>query len=166
MAENKKLNIAQIVSTDGCFDLQFRKDIRHKRTGSPTYFRWKIQFIVTGHKSQVEQLTKIAEELKCGKINIDSNQARFSVQKIEDIQSKVIPYFKKNQLSGKKKNDFNLWQKASEIIYNNKGKSSITWKKSDFLQLIEIHKSAEKYKLKHRESKWTKDAENIARTLK
>ena len=166
VTENKKINISELVSNYGCFDLQFRKDKRHKRTGSPTYYRWNTQFIITSPKDKIELLNKIGSELKCGKTNISKDQARFSVQKIDDIKEKIIPYFKKNQLSGKKKNDFNLWQKAVEIIYLNKGKSLINWKKNEFLQLLEIHKSAIKYKEKPRQSKWIEDATTLAKTLK
>jgi hypothetical protein len=166
VTENKKLNIVDLVNNYGCFDLQFRKDTRHKRTGSPTYYRWNTQFIITSSKDKIELLNKIGAELKCGKTNVSKDQARFSVQKIEDINTKIIPYFKKNQLSGKKKSDFNLWQKAVEIIYKNKGKSFLTWKRNEFLQLLEIHKSAVKYKEKPRQSKWTKTAEELAKNLK
>src|SRR3989339_284663 len=130
MIENKKFNISELVSNYGCFDLQFRKDTRHKRTGSPTYYRWNTQFVITSPKE------------------------------------KIIPYFRKNQLSGKKKGDFNLWQKAVEIIYLNKGKSLLNWKRNEFLQLLEIHKSAIKYKEKPRQSKWIEDATNLSKTLK
>lgn len=166
VVKNKKFNISELVSNYGCFDLQFRKDTRHKRTGSPTYYRWNTQFIITSPKEKIDMLNKISHELKCGKINISKDQARFSVQKVDDIKEKIIPYFKKNQLSGKKKSDFNLWQKAVEIIYNNKGKSFLAWKRNEFLQLLEIHKSAVKYKEKPRQSKWIEDANNLAKTLK
>lgn len=162
----ENLSTAEIVSQDGCFDLQFRKDVRHKRTGSPTYYRWKIQFVVTGPKDKSASLEKIGQALKCGKLTTSAGQARYSVQKIEDINEIVVPYFNKNQLSGKKKSDFALWQKAVKIIYQNKGKSLLAWKKSDFLQIIEIQKSTEKYKIKPRTAKWTKDAQEFIKNLK
>jgi hypothetical protein len=59
-----------------------------------------------------------------------------------------------------------LWQKAAGIVQNNKGKSLINWKKNEFLQLIEIQKSAVKYKEKPRQSKWVKNAQDLAKTLK
>lgn len=166
MIENKKLSLIKLTNNCGCFDLQFRKDVRHKRTGSPTYFRWNLQFVITESKDKYNELYKLGSELKCGKITNSRGQTRFSVQKIDDIKEKIIPYFRKNQLSGKKKSDFNLWQKAVEIIYNNKGKSLINWKKNEFLQLIEIQKASVKYKEKPRQSKWVEDAITLAKTLK
>lgn len=162
----ENLNIPEIVNTEGCFDLQFRKDVRHKRTGSPTYYRWKIEFAVTGPINKSGVLEKIGQTLKCGKLTKSAGQARYSVQKIEDLNETVIPYFNKNQLAGKKKNDFNLWQKAVKIIYNNSGKPLLSWKKSDFLQILEIHKSAQKHKLKPRTAKWAKDAQEFVKNLK
>src|SRR3989344_1878260 len=122
--ETKKnnFNIATIASNDACFDLQFRKDIRRERTNSPIYYRWKVQFIITGPKKDAKLMEKIKKEISCGNVNIIKNQARFSVQKISDIIENVVPFFKKNRLLGKKQRDFELWQRAANIIYNNKGK--------------------------------------------
>jgi len=42
--KNSKLSgdyIAGFVDGEGCFDLQFRRDIRHKRLGKPVYYSWK-----------------------------------------------------------------------------------------------------------------------------
>jgi hypothetical protein len=158
-------NIVNLTNNDGCFDLQFRKDTRKERTNSPTYYRWKMQFVVTGPKEKIKLLEKIKKELKCGAVNVSKDQARFSVQKIDDINSVVVPFFKKNQLASQKKKDFELWQKAAGIIQKNKGKSLIKWKKPDFLQLIEIQKSAVKYKNKPRQLKWLKTAQELAKTI-
>ena len=164
--KKENLNIVDLVNNFGCFDLQFRKDVRHKRTGLPTYHRWKMQFIVTSQKEKMSLLQKLEREFKCGKISSSNEQARYSVQKIEDINKIIVPYFKKNNLENKKKSDFNLWQKAAGIIYANKGKSLLLWKRNEFLQLIEIQKSAIKYKQKPRASKWINDAQDLAKTLK
>ncbi|MEI7425139.1 MAG: LAGLIDADG family homing endonuclease, partial [Candidatus Staskawiczbacteria bacterium] len=137
----KSFNISNIVNNDGCFDLQFRKDTRHERTNAPTYYRWKAQFVVTGSKDNVKILEKIKKEMGCGEITISKDQARFSVQKINDISEIVVPFFRKNPLADKKKKDFELWAKGVEVIKKNKGKYLATWKKNDLCTLIEIHKS-------------------------
>src|SRR5579863_9146720 len=142
----KKISVVSIVNCDGCFDLQFRKDTRHERTNSPTYYRWKAQFIVTAPKEDKKILEKIKKEIGCGQIHIAKDQARYSVQKISDVAECVIPYFKKHPLSDKKKHCFELWSKAVQIIYSNKGKYSTDWKKNDLHTLVEIHKSSLKYK--------------------
>lgn len=163
MAKNN-FNIASLASTDACFDLQFRKDTRYERLNAPTYYRWKAQFVMTGPKESSKTMGKIKKEMGCGKVNIIKDQARFSVQNLNDITDYIVPFFKKNQLAGKKKKDFELWQKAVEILHRNKGKYIAKWKRNDLLSLIEIHKSTVKYKQNPRESKWIDMAKSMVKT--
>jgi hypothetical protein len=160
----ENLNIAALVNQDGCFDLQFRKDIRHERTNAPTYYRWKVQFVVTSPKENAKTLEKIKNEMGCGEVNIAKDQARFSVQKITDITATVIPFFRKNPLADKKKKDFELWAKGAEIIQRNKGKYLTNWKKNDICTLIEIHNSTAKYKNRPRPPKWLDMAKALSKT--
>jgi len=159
-------NISNIVNQDGCFDLQFRKDTRHERTNSPTYYRWKVQFVVTSPKENIKVLEKIGKEFGCGTVTVSKDQARFSVQKIDDIVEIVMPFFRKNLLADKKKKDFDLWSKGVNIIYSNKGKSLLSWKKSDLMQLIEIQKAGVKYKNKPRQPKWLEMAQTFIKNIK
>jgi len=156
-------DIVNLVNNDGCFDLQFRKDQRHERTNSPTYYRWKTQFVITSQKENIKVLEKIKNTLDCGQVCVSKDQARFSVQKINDITEIVVPFFKKNTLSGKKKKDFDLWAKAVEIIQKNKGNALSSWKKNELNSLIEIHKSSSKYKNKPREPKWLDMAKTLSK---
>src|SRR3989344_2887010 len=160
-----KFNIIDLINASGCFDLQFRKDTRHERTNSPTYYRWKIQFVVAVQKEDSKKLEHIKKAFACGKISQGAGQARFSVQDIDDIADCVIPYFHKNRLADNKKKDFELWKKAVEIIHKNKGKYILKWKKSDLLSVIEIHKSSLKYKENPRPSKWIQMAQDLAKTI-
>ena len=99
MPTKNDFDIVKIVNNDGCFDLQFRKDTRYERTNSPTYYRWKTQFVVTGPKDNIKVLEKIKNEMGCGEVTISKDQARFSVQKISDISGLIVPFFKKNLLA-------------------------------------------------------------------
>lgn len=164
MLAKKDIDIVSLVSNDGCFDLQFRKDIRHERTNSPTYYRWKAQFVVTGPKSNAKILERIKDKMGCGEICVTKDQARFSVQKIDDIAGTVVPFFRKNTLAEKKKKDFELWAKGVEVIHRNKGKYLSAWKKHDILQLIEIQKSSAKYKNRPRQPKWLEMAKALSKT--
>ena len=159
----EKFSIVNLVNNDGCFDLQFRKDTRHERTNSPTYYRWKTQFIITSPKEDAKILEKVKKEIGCGDVTISKDQARFSVQKIDDISEIIVPFFKKNILSNNKKRDFELWAKGVEVIKRNKGKFLSAWKNNDLCTLIEIHKSSAKYKSKPREPKWLKMAQTLAK---
>jgi len=158
-------NIIQIINQGGYFDLQFRRDVKHDRLNSPTYYRWKAQFVVTENIQNLNILEKIKKILKCGKINAIKDQARYSVQNIEEIKNAIIPYFKEHTLNEKKKKDFELWSKAVDVIYINKGRNLSIWKKEDFQKLIEIQKSIKKYKEKPKQSKWFSMAETLAEKL-
>jgi hypothetical protein len=161
----KKINISQIVSQEGCFDLQFRKDTKTNRTNSPIYYRWKVQFIVTKNAEQKNVLDAMRDNLQCGNIHVVKSQARYSVQNVSEIYSCIIPYFKENPLTGKKQQDFQSWSKAVEIIYRNKGKVLTAWKPGDFQKLMSIHASIVKYKTRPRKSKHLEMAETFAQTL-
>lgn len=157
-------NIANIVNNYGCFNLQFRKDTRHERVNTPTYYRWKVQFIITSPKENIKVLKKIKRQLECGDVTVSKNQARFSVQKIDDVSEIIVPFFRRNQLSQNKKRDFELWAKGVEIIQKNKGKPLAFWKKNELCSLIEIQKSSAKYKTRARQPKWLDMAKAITRT--
>ncbi|MCX6722265.1 MAG: LAGLIDADG family homing endonuclease [Candidatus Staskawiczbacteria bacterium] len=160
----ENFNIVNLVNSDGCFDLQFRKDTRHERTNSPTYYRWKAQFVVTSPKENIKILEKIKNTLDCGQVCVSKDQARFSVQKISEISENIVPFFRKNILAQNKKKDFELWAKGVEVIQRNKGKFLASWKKNDICTLIEIHKSSAKYKVRARTPKWLEMAKTLSKT--
>jgi hypothetical protein len=171
--------IAGFTDGEGCFDLQFRKDVRHERLNKPVYYGWRYQFVIVVRNDDEELLRKIKNTLNCGSINFArGDQARYSVQDIENLYNIIIPFFRKYPLSGKKKKDFELWAEAIEIIYRNKrnttnvkkgfrGFIKNNWSKEDFLRLIEIQRLMQKYKSKRPQGyKWLSIAESIAETLK
>jgi hypothetical protein len=161
--EKEVFNITTLTNHSGCFDLQFRKDTRHERLNSPTYYRWKVQFIITASKEQINVLKKVTRALQCGKVTVTKGQARFSVQKINDLTDAIIPFFSKNTLADNKKKDFQMWVKAVEIIARNQGKYITTWKKNELNSLIEIHKTTTKYKQRARKAKWMDMATTLAK---
>ena len=184
MAKNQKIIssekiIIDFISEGGCFDLQFRRDVRHKRTGSPTYYSWKAQFALLSGYDKEKTFRQIKDVLMCGKIHfVGEKQVRYSVQSIDEIYNKVCPFFQKNSLFGNKKNDFDLWSEAAGIIFQNKRKNKYAkkgvrgfartkWSKKDFLRLIDIEKAMQGYKVKRPQSlKWLPIAEEIAKTIK
>jgi|SRR3989344_2897553 len=158
-------DIVTLASNDACFNLQFRRDTRHERNNTPTYYRWKVQFIITGPKESINMLDKVEKEIGCGKIHSSKNQVRFSVQNIDHIIDLVVPFFNKNKLLGNKKKDFELWQKAVRIIYQNKGKHILKWDKNDLLYLMTIQKLSSKYKNNPREPKWIQMAQSMVKSM-
>lgn len=165
-SEDRYIYIARFVNNNGCFDLQFRRDIRHERLKKPTYYRWKVQFVIVLSEDKIKSLEKTKNTLNCGKIHFTKNRIRYSVQDVDSLYNIIIPFFKKYQLSGNKKEDFNLWAEALEIIYRNKGKNLAIWSRKDFQRLIEIQKAIQKYKIRrHQSFKWLSTADSIAKIL-
>ena len=146
------------ILNNSCFNLQFRRDIRYKRTNQPTYYRWKVQFVLL---NELETLKKINALLDCGKIYINKNRARFVIQNIDNLYNVVIPFIRDYKLSKDRKNDFQLWAEAVGIIYRNKRKSLKNWKRKDLQRIIEIQKRMQTYKLKPKELKWLSVAESL-----
>lgn len=161
--KKSSFNIVDLANNYGCFDLQFRKDTRHERTNSPTYYRWKIQFVITTPKENIKVLEKVAKEMDCGSVSVAKEQARFAVQKIDDIVETIVPYFTKHPLIGNKKKDFSVWQKAVIIIWKNKGIYLSKWEKNDLIHLMEIHKIMAKNKNSTKKSKWIEMAQVLTK---
>ncbi|HXK31972.1 MAG TPA: LAGLIDADG family homing endonuclease [Candidatus Paceibacterota bacterium] len=161
------MNISKIVNETSCFDLQFRRDVRHKRTNSPIYYSWKAQFVIVGSVDKEELLRKIKETLDCGRLHyITGTQIRYSVQNIDELHDKIVPFFKEHSLSGDKDKDFELWSEAIAILYRNKGKALSQWPKELFERLITIQKSSQQYKSKkNRIPKWIPVAQAVLKHL-
>lgn len=158
--------IAGFVDGEGCFGLQFRKDVKHKRPGSPVYYSWKAQFMITARKDERELFEKIKNFLGCGNIydqkkyNIrQGDEIHYCVSNLDDLNNIISPFFKKYKLQGKKKNDFDLWTEAVDILYRNKKRRADTQKgekgfsknplnEKDFSRLIKIHSEMQTYKAK------------------
>ncbi|MFA4998976.1 MAG: LAGLIDADG family homing endonuclease [Candidatus Paceibacterota bacterium] len=171
--------IAGFTDGEGCFDLQFRRDVRHERLNKPAYYAWKCQFVIVARDDDEELMRKIRDKLGRGSINFSrGDQVRYSVQDIDSLYDIIVPFFRKYPLSGKKNKDFELWAEAIEIIRRNKRKTmnvktgfkgftKTSWNKQDFLRLIEIQKLMQEYKSKRPQGfKWVSVAESIAKTLK
>ena len=150
--------IAGFVDGEGCFALKFRRDIRHDRKGSPTYYYWGIEFAIVLRTDDTAILESIQYTLGCGRISVGNfNTARFSVNRLEDLSSIVVPFFEKYPLHAKKKHDFFLWEEALRILNRNRqsnmmrtdrqiGFSKIKWKQTDIDRLLEIREDMKKYK--------------------
>ena len=169
MEKQNQLNpyyIVGFVDGEGCFGLQFRKDIRHERTNSPTYYSWKAQFMITAREDEKELFEKIKDYFNCGNVyNQKKNNIRqgdeihYCVSSLDNLKNIISPFFKKYHLHGKKRNDFDLWAEAIDIMHKNKkekiniskGKRGFLknpWSKEDLLKLLDIHSQMQKYKAK------------------
>jgi hypothetical protein len=164
--ESKKKKKNNFIEQAACFDLHFRRDVRKKRVGSPVYYSWKARFTIATSTDKENLLQKIKENLNCGQISFSGSQLNYSVQKVDDLINKVIPFFENHHLKNKKKINFELWSEAVRIIHKNKGKLLFLWAKEDFQNLINIQKKMLKYKTKKINSlKWLPVAESLIETL-
>lgn len=169
--------IAGLVDGEGCFGLQFRRDIRHEIKNNPIYYEWKTQFIISLRNDEIELIKKIKDVFICGKVISSNKEARYSVQNLDDLYSIIIPFFKKYKLHGKKNKDFKLWIEAVKILYHKKrnagkikkgvrGFIKTSWNKENFQRLIKIQKLMQRYKAKRTKgSKWFSVAEEMANSI-
>ena len=155
--------ISGLVDGEGCFALNFRRDKKYGRRGKHEYFYWTIKFIIVLRNDDEDLLQKVRKTLDCGYVRVYEDQARYSVDGIEDLKGKVVPFFSRYRLYGKKHRDFLLWAKALDILYLNrqqtiqKGKqgfAKMQLKPTDIQSLLEIRKEMEAYKSKGPAWKW------------
>jgi len=86
--------IAGFVDGEGCFDLQFRRDVRHERVNRPVYYGWRVQFVIVTRLDDEGLLKQIKDTLNCGSINFArGDQDSFSVQDIDNLYNIIIPLF-------------------------------------------------------------------------
>src|SRR3989338_5119073 len=158
--------IAGFVDGEGCFALNFRRDIRRERKNKPIYFIWKAQFVIMLRGDDIEILAKIKLTLDCGSvIKTSKGFARYQVTDVNDLITKVIPFFQKYNLRAKKRLDFELWVESVTIIARNKrtkvniekgrrGFIKTEWNPVDFTRLEKIQEEMRQYKGRAKPWKW------------
>ena len=106
--------ISGLVEGEGCFCIGISKH-KTKSLGFDARLMFEIEMII----DDKPLLEALQQSLKCGQIyqlNYERYSWRphvkFAVKKFEDIQRQIIPFFKKYQLRGKKKRDFDLFCQA------------------------------------------------------
>lgn len=168
--------IAGFIDGEGCFALTFRKDVRHKRKGSPTYYSWKASFAVVLRDDDKNLLELIKKRFSCGLISPSNGQVRYEVHNLNDLKQIIIPFFRKHRLYGKKFNDFLLWIETVNILYKYKNeKKSIAekgrkgfvkndWNEKDKNKLNAIRQAMSLYKSRRRSlPKWIGRSVHIGR---
>lgn len=142
--------IAGFVDGEGCFALTYRKD-------KGKYFYWKALFAIALRRDDQEVLKNIKEYFCCGSISFSRENIRFEIADPDLLNEKIIPFFEKHKLIGKKKNDFELWREAVQIIVKNKRKNINSvkghrgftkneWNSNDLLRLDQIRGNMQVYK--------------------
>ena len=97
--------VAGFVDGEGCFSIALRKD-------KGKYFYWKASFAIEIRKDDKALLNSIKEFFGFGTLCQSRDCVRYQISDTQILSEKVIPFFEKNSLLGKKKNDFILWKEA------------------------------------------------------
>jgi len=107
-----------LVEGEGCFCITISKH-KTKRLGFDPRLMFEVEMII----EDKPLLEKLQARLGCGQIYVLSYfrygwrpHAKFAVKSHKDIFGKIIPFFKKYPLQGKKRRDFEYFCKASEIF--------------------------------------------------
>lgn len=151
--DNEKLPgdyIAGFVDGEGCFYLTYRSETRYERSGKPKYFRWTPYFAINIREDDREILEKIKNTLGCGNIYIlnrkkGEKMAHYIIQNIDELYTKILPFFKNYPLRAKKKHDFKLWAEALNIRYGNK-QNRVGCSEEDHKVLFSIRQKMRAYK--------------------
>ena len=89
-----------------------------KSTGKLIKENVRLTFSLTQHSRDKTLITKIMEYLDCGNISKHRDSYEIRVIKFKDIETKLIPFFRKYPLIGNKLLDFNDFCKVAEIMMN------------------------------------------------
>src|SRR5581483_7013657 len=107
---------------EGCFSVSI---FRNKTTKSG----WQVfpEFVITQGKKSLPALEIFQNHFGCGTIiqnirydNHKEHLYRYCIRSIKDLREKVIPFFQQHPLYTAKRNDFELFAKLVEDIYEKK----------------------------------------------
>ena len=114
--------IVGFVDGEGCFSISVFKN-RTSKSG----YQVMPEFVVTQGQKSLNSLKIIKDFFGSGAIYVNrrydnhkENIYRYCVRNFKDINEKIIPFFKANQLLTYKRKDFELFCKVIEMIKNRK----------------------------------------------
>jgi len=139
MEENSNLDpwyVTGFTDGEGCFSLFINTERRSRRGYVSVYSYWRVHFSITLRKDDIEILKRIGKFFDCGTLNINTAPSQikkghrgiaiFTVAKREDLVKKIIPHFDKYNLMAKKRSGYELWKKATMILYDAQGRGEKT----------------------------------------
>ena len=81
----------------------------------------QLELKLTQHSIDVELMKNFIKYFECGYlVKVNRNAVDFIVTKIDDIENKIIPFFKKHPIHGVKALDFADWCKVVELMKEKK----------------------------------------------
>ena len=129
--------ISGFVDGEGCFSVSMIKN-------KTTKFGTQIfpEFVVTQGAKSLSALEEIQKFFNCGNIfvnkrydNHKEDLYRYCVRSIYELENKIVPFFKQNQLKTHKRNDFEIFSKI--VISMSKRKHLTTKGFIEIAKLIE-----------------------------
>lgn len=112
--------ITGYVEGEGCFSLGVHKNKRYTAN-----YQFMPSFTIQVHIIDLPLIKKIKSTFQCGKIyyNKRDNTVNYKVYKLNDIRTKIIPFFNKYQFQGNKKKSFDIFKEVIRLIVENKTKT-------------------------------------------
>ncbi|HAJ44765.1 hypothetical protein A3K33_01025 [Candidatus Azambacteria bacterium RIFOXYC1_FULL_41_20] len=114
--------ICGFVDGEGCFSVSI---IKNKTTKSGIQIF--PEFVVTQGAKSLFALKKIKNFFDCGNIfvnkrydNHNENLYRYCVRSLEDLKTKIIPFFMENNLKTYKRKDFSIFKDVVRIMLQKK----------------------------------------------
>lgn len=110
--------VTGLVDGEGCFCITLAKHKTTKTRLDPRLL-FEMEMII----DDLPLLEELREFFDCGNVYILNYErygwrphAKFAVKSLKDIQGKIIPFFRKYPLQGKKRKDFDYFCTASQMF--------------------------------------------------
>ena len=114
--KNQDLNwLSGFTDAEGCFFVSIKESLKSKLKEAVS-----LRFIITQHLRDEELIRSFITILGCGRYISRSNQecGEFVVEKLSDINKKIIPLFEVHKLYGNKRYDFEEFKIVANLMKN------------------------------------------------
>ena len=107
--------LAGFTSAEGCFILSIN-NASDRKAGAQV----RLAFDITQHQRDEQLIRSLVEFFGCGDVYKNREAFRYLVYKLSDLNEKIIPFFIKYPVQGKKLLDFQDWCKVAEMMKEKK----------------------------------------------
>ena len=107
--------LAGFASAEGCFIITVSK-ASDRKAGAQV----RLAFDITQHQKDEQLIRGLVEFFGCGDVYKNRGAFRYIVNKLSDLNEKIIPFFVKYPIQGKKLLDFQDWCKVAEMMKEKK----------------------------------------------
>ena len=107
--------LAGFASAEGCFIISVN-DASDRKAGAQV----RLAFDITQDQRDEQLIRSLVEFFGCGDVSKNRGAFRYIVNKLSDLNEKIIPFFLKYPVQGKKLLDFQDWCKVAEMMKRKK----------------------------------------------